>query len=154
MDPRITFITIGVNDLETSRRFYVEGLGWPPTWEVPDEVVFIQVGYGLLLALWGRDMLAADGGGPWSSGSAPAGFSLAHNVDSDDEVVRVIDHARRAGAMILKPAQRAEFGGFHGYFADPDGARWEIAHNPGWSVAPDGRVSIGPIDEDRGPATS
>src|SRR5215210_6226802 len=103
MEPRLTFVTIGVADLETSRRFYVEGLGWSPTWEVPGDVVFIQVGHGLLLALWSQDMLAADGGGSWSGGTAPAGFSLAHNVDSDDEVVRVMDDAANAGATILKP---------------------------------------------------
>jgi catechol 2,3-dioxygenase-like lactoylglutathione lyase family enzyme len=148
MDARVTFITLGVDDLDVSRRFYVDGLGWTPTWQVPDEVVFIQVGHGLLLALWHAGALAADGGGPWPTGTTPAGFSLAHNVGTDDEVVTVMRDAEAAGASILKPAQRADFGGFHGYFADPDGVRWEVAHNPGWSVAPDGQVRIGPIDRD------
>jgi len=146
MEPRVTFITLGVADLHAARRFYVDGLGWTPTFEVADEVVFIQVGHGLLLALWGADDLVADSGHAWPNGSVPAGFALAHNVDSDDAVVEVLDQAAAAGGTILKPAQRADFGGFHGYFADLDGVRWEVANNPGWSVAPDGRVAIGPID--------
>lgn len=145
MEPRVSFITLGVDDLDASRRFYVDGLGWPPTFEVPNEVTFIQVGPGLLLALWGAAELDADSGVTVRS---PLGGSiaLAHNVDSDEAVVRVLAEAERAGATILKPAQRAEFGGFHGYFADPSGVRWEVAHNPGWSVGADGHVTLGPID--------
>jgi catechol 2,3-dioxygenase-like lactoylglutathione lyase family enzyme len=146
MEPRVTFITLGVADLAAARRFYVDGLGWAPTFEVADEVVFIQVGHGLLLALWGADDLVADSGRAWPNGSAPAGFALAHNVESDDEVVTVLEQAAVAGATILKPAQRADFGGFHGYFADPDGVRFEVAHNPGWGVDADGHVRIGPVD--------
>ena len=69
-------------------------------------------------------------------------------VDTEDEVIAVLDAAEAAGATILKPAQRGDFGGFHGYFADPDGFRWEVATNPGWSVASDGTVSIGPIENE------
>jgi hypothetical protein len=146
MEPRVTFITLGVDDLDAARRFYVDGLGWTPTFEVAGEVVFIQVGPGLLLALWGAADLDADSGGPPGRGSGPGSFALAHNVDSDDAVVGVLAAAAAAGATILKPAQRADFGGFHGYFADPSGFRWEVAHNPGWAIAPDGRVSLGPVD--------
>ena len=77
---------------------------------------------------------------------AGAPFTLAHNVDSDQAVVEALEAAAAAGARILKQPQRAAFGGFHGYFADPDGVRWEVAHNPGWSVGPDGRVTLVPIE--------
>lgn len=108
--------------------------------------MFIQAGHGLLFALWGADKLAADSGAAWPTGSTPANFALSHNVGSDDEVVAVLAQAATAGATILKPAQHADFGGFHGYFADPNGVRWEVAHNPGWRVAADGQVTIGPVD--------
>jgi uncharacterized protein len=155
---RLDFVTIGVRDLGASRRFYVEGLGWEPTMDLP-EVVFIQVGHGLLLGLWPAEDMEADvpsagspGGAEASDGPAPAGhgtgvpFTLAHNVGSDQAVADTLAAAAAAGATVLKPAQRAGFGGFHGYFADPDGVRWEVAHNPGWSVADDGRVTIVPIE--------
>lgn len=148
MRQRLDLVTIGVRDLGASRRFYVEGLGWEPTMDLP-EVVFLQVGHGLLLALWPAADLEADVTGR-SSGAADhrasAPFSLAHIVDSEQAVVDVLESAAAAGATILKQAQRAGFGGFHGYFADPDGVRWEVAHNPGWSVDPDGRVTIVPIE--------
>src|SRR5262245_6314214 len=143
MEPRVHFITLGVDDLAASRRFYVDGLGWTPTWEVPGEVVFIQVGPGLLLTLWHAASLDADAGGPGTP-TTPAGFALAHNVGSDDQVVAVMARAEAAGATVLKAPERAEFGGLHAYFADPSGARWEVAHNPGWGIDPDGTVHIGP----------
>jgi uncharacterized protein len=155
---RLDFVTIGVRDLGASRRFYVEGLGWEPTMDLP-EVVFIQVGHGLLLGLWPAEDMEADvpsagspGGAEASDGPVPAGhgtgvpFTLAHNVGSDQAVADTLEAAAAAGAAVLKPSQRAGFGGFHGYFADPDGVRWEVAHNPGWSVADDGRVTIVPIE--------
>jgi hypothetical protein len=147
MEPRVSFITLGVADVAAARRFYVDGLGWAPTFEVPDEVVFIQAGHGLILGLWGGDALEADATGKIAGTPKPTGFALAHNVGSDDEVVAVLAQAEAAGATILKPAQRADFGGFHGYFADPDGVRWEVANNPGWSVEPDGTVRLGPIGD-------
>ena len=110
---------------------------------MPDEVAFIQVGPGLLLALWKAEELDADIGDGLQSGAGPAPFALAHNVSSDAEVIAVIDRARVAGASILKEPVVAFFGGFHAYFADPCGFRWEVAHNPGWSVAADGTVAIG-----------
>jgi len=113
---------------------------------VPSVIVFLQVGHGLLLALWTADELDADAGTERSGATAPAGYALSHNVASDDEVVDVLAQAAAAGATILKPAQHADFGGLHGYFADPNGVRWEVAHNPGWRVAADGQVTIGPVD--------
>jgi hypothetical protein len=141
MEQRVHFITLGVMDLAAARAFYVEGLGWKPTFEVEGEVVFIQVGPGLLLSLWGAKDMEEDIGGPVTPGSS---VTFAHNVGSDEDVQRVLDDAAAAGAAIIKPAQRAFFGGVQGYFQDPQGFRWEIAHNPGWSIDPDGTVRIGP----------
>jgi catechol 2,3-dioxygenase-like lactoylglutathione lyase family enzyme len=145
---RLDFVTIGVRDLAVSRRFYVEGLGWEPTLDLP-EVVFLQVGHGLLLGLWPAEEMEADVSGDATASPAEPGagapFTLSHNVDSEQAVVEALEVAAAAGATILKTAQRAGFGGFHGYFADPDGIRWEVAHNPGWSVAADGRVALVPI---------
>jgi uncharacterized protein len=140
MQQRLHLVTLGVPDLERARRFYVEGLGWEPTFEVPGEVTFIQVAHGVLLALWGRAALEADMGAQAGEGSAMA---LAHNVGSEEEVAAVLDRARAAGARILKEAQPAFFGGVQGYFEDPSGFRWEVAHNPGLVVEPDGTVRIG-----------
>jgi uncharacterized protein len=141
MEQHVDFITLGVADLAAARRFYVEGLGWKPTFEVEGEVVFIQVGHGLLLSLWGAKDMAEDIGAPVTAGSSAA---FAHNVASDDAVQPVLDAAEAAGGTILKRAQPAFFGGVQGYFEDPEGFRWEVAHNPGWSVDPDGTVRIGP----------
>jgi catechol 2,3-dioxygenase-like lactoylglutathione lyase family enzyme len=145
MKPAVHFITLGVPDLAAARRFYVDGLGWRPAFDVPGEITFIQVGHGLLLGLFGAAALRADIGDQAESEPGPAPFTLAQVVDTEDEVVATLDAAVAAGATILKPAQHADFGGFHGYFADPSGFRWEIATNSGWSVAADGTVSIGPI---------
>ena len=145
MEQRLDMITLGVPDLEAARRFYLDGLGWTAAFDVPGEVVFLQLNHGLLLALWGADELAADvDGTPLARGPAP--IALAHNVQSEAEVDAVLARAEAAGGRILKPGQRAAFGGYQGYFADPSGFRWEVAHNPGWSVAPDGAVTIGPIE--------
>jgi catechol 2,3-dioxygenase-like lactoylglutathione lyase family enzyme len=141
MEQRVHFITLGVPDIRAARRFYVEGLGWKPTFEVEGEVVFIQVGPGLLLSLWDAKAMQDDVGHPVTQGSS---VTFAHNVDTDEDVQRVLDDAEAAGATILKPAQQAFFGGVQGYFEDPQGFRWEIAHNPGWGVDPDGTVRIGP----------
>jgi catechol 2,3-dioxygenase-like lactoylglutathione lyase family enzyme len=146
MNPCVHFITLGVSDLGQARRFYVDGLGWPPAYDVPGEITFIQVGPGLLLALFGAAALEADIGREAAPTAGPPPFSLAQVVDTEDQVVAVLEAAEAAGATILKPAQRGDFGGFHGYFADPDGFCWEVATNPGWSVDSDGTVSIGPIE--------
>jgi uncharacterized protein len=144
MRQKLDLITLGVPDLDDVRRFYLDGLGWEPALEVPGEVLFIQVGHGLLLALFGAAALDADIGAAETSGRGGP-FTLAHNVDGEEEVRAVMEQARQAGATILKEAQRAGFGGFHGYFADPAGFRWEVCFNPGWSVAPDGTVSMVPV---------
>ncbi len=139
MKQSIRVVTIGVADLGRSRRFYSEGLGWSPLVDL-DEIVFYQAGFGLVLAVWPLEDLSADVGHPIRPGSA---FSLGHNVDSRAEVDEVIDRARRAGAKILKEPQDAPlFGGYQGYFADPDGYLWDVVYNPGLSVAEDGTVRM------------
>lgn len=145
MDQRVSIVTFGVPDLDAARQFYVDGLGWQPMLDVPGEVVFIQVGHGLLLALFDAAAMADDIGGDAPVAGA-AGVNVAHNLASDAAVVEFVDRARAAGATILKEPQRAAFGGFHAYFADPGGFRWEVAHNPHWRIAPDGQVSLTPTE--------
>jgi len=141
---RLDLLTLGVRDLQASRRFYVEGLGWEPTLDLP-EIVFIQVNHGLLLGLFPAKELEADVGERPEVSDAAARFTLAHNVGSQSEVDEALERVEPSGGSIVKPAQPAAFGGYHAYVADPDGFRWEIAYNPGWRVSPDGRVSIVPV---------
>jgi catechol 2,3-dioxygenase-like lactoylglutathione lyase family enzyme len=136
---QVQVITVGVTDLAVSRAFYSEGLGWKPVLDL-DEIAFYQVGYGLLLALFPILDFAADIGHAIAPNDG--GFSLGHIVDTPDEVDAAIERARAAGAQILKDPQDAAYGGYHGYFADPDGHRWEIAWNPGFAVASDGSVTL------------
>ncbi|MDQ1399276.1 MAG: uncharacterized protein QOK20_1208 [Acidimicrobiaceae bacterium] len=147
MQPRVDIITLGVPDLDIARRFYLDGLGWPAVFDVPGEVAFIQIGHGLLLGLFGSAALDVDAGDPPREGphtGAPP-MSLAHIVATEDEVGELLRQAEAAGGTILKPPQRADFGGFHGYFADPAGFRWEVATNSGWHVDADGTVTLGPV---------
>jgi catechol 2,3-dioxygenase-like lactoylglutathione lyase family enzyme len=148
MHPRVDLVTLGVTDLSAARHFYVEGLGWRPIFEVPGEVVFLQIGHGLALGLFGRAALDADAGdarrGDLEAGAPP--ISLAQIVETEEEVVAILAAAQAAGARILKTPQKADFGGFHGYFADPSGFRWEVATNSGWHVGPDGTIVIGPVE--------
>jgi catechol 2,3-dioxygenase-like lactoylglutathione lyase family enzyme len=145
MRQRVDFITLGVEDLDAARRFYRDGLGWTPLLDVADEVVFFQVGHGLVLGLFRADKMAADLGAEAPTGPVGAGVTLSHNVDRAEAVAEVLAAAEAAGGTIIKPAQRADFGGVNGHVADPAGYVWEIAHNPGWSVAPDGTVRMEPI---------
>jgi len=134
MRPRITLITLGVDDLERAVGFYRDGLGWSTKGIIGTEfeigaVAFFELESGLKLALWPRTSLAADAGLPLQPPSA-TGFSLAHNVDTPAEVDAVMALAARAGAKVVKPAQQAFWGGYAGYFQDPDGHLWEVACNP------------------------
>jgi catechol 2,3-dioxygenase-like lactoylglutathione lyase family enzyme len=140
MEQRLSVVTLGVADLERARRFYEDGLGWRRG-NTHAEVVFFQVG-GAVLALFGRDALAADAG-LRAAGSGFGGIALAYNARSREEVDRVLAEAKAAGATILKPAQDAFWGGYSGYFADPDGHPWEIAWNPDWTLLEDGSVRLG-----------
>jgi catechol 2,3-dioxygenase-like lactoylglutathione lyase family enzyme len=134
MKPGITLITIGVDDLEASLRFYRDGLGLPSKGIVGQEyengaVAFIDLERGLRLALWPRKSIAADAGITQSPHS-PTEFMLAHNVASEEEVDAVMKQATDAGAYIVKPAQKTFWGGYAGLFQDPDGHLWEVAFNP------------------------
>ena len=137
MDQHLSLVTLGVADLDVSRRFYTEGLGWRPTLEVEDEITFYQVGHGLLIGLFPLDELGVDAGEPATPGTP---FSLASNLDSEAAVDAAVERFRDAGGRVIKPPQRAAFGGYHAYVADPDGHRWEIAYNPGLVVSEDGTV--------------
>lgn len=128
MDQRISFVTLAVRDLEVSRRFYLDGLGWAADLEVPDDVVMIRAGEHLVLSLWNREHFEAEIGERTGSGLAP--FTLSHNVRTESDVDQVLELARAAGATV-GDAVRREWGGYTGYFADPDGFRWEVATNPG-----------------------
>lgn len=129
MDSSMSMVTLGVRDLAVARAFYVDGLGWAPASEVEGDVVFIKVGPGLLLGLWSRDSLSAEAGGLYS-GSEPAPISMAHMVPDSETVTRVLQDAVAAGATLVAPATPRVWGGVTGYFADPDGFRWEVAFNP------------------------
>jgi hypothetical protein len=136
--PRITLITLGVDDLEKSLRFYRDGLGLSSDGIVGKEfehgaVAFFELESGLKLALWPRRSMAHDSGLPVGARSATE-FTLAHNVSSRSEVDAVMDQAKKAGAVVVKTAQQTFYGGYAGYFQDPDGHLWEVAWNPQWKV--------------------
>ena len=140
MEQRVSLITLGVADLTRARRFYEDGLGWRRGNDHP-EVAFYQIG-GAVLALWGREALAQDAR-LRDAGSGFGGIALAYNARSRDEVDAVLAEAAAAGGKILKPAEEAFWGGYSGYFADPDGHPWEVAWNPDWTLADDGSVRLG-----------
>ena len=130
MDQRISFVTLAVRDLDATRRFYIDGLGWEAALDVPGEVLMIQAGEHLVLSLWDAEEFAAEVG-PIARGEGVPPLTLAHNVPTREEVDEVLATARAAGADPVHDAQARDWGGYTGYFADPDGFRWEIAWNPG-----------------------
>ena len=141
MEQRVSLVTLGVADVGRARRFY-EALGWTLGGGVDDEsdqVAFFQ-SPGMILALWGRDKLAHDSAvedaGGWG------GVTLAHNVRSPAEVDAVLAEAERAGARIGRAGAATFWGGYSGIFVDPDGHPWEVAHNPHWTIHPDGRTTL------------
>ena len=138
MEQRVSLVTLGVADVPRARRFS-EALGWTSTSGAGPDVVFFQAG-GMVLALWRRAELAADSvvedGGGWG------GITLAHNVRSPEEVDALLAGAGAAGATIAREGAPTFWGGYSGVFADPDGHRWEIAHNPYWEIAEDGSIVL------------
>ncbi len=140
MDQRVSLITLGVADLDRARRFY-EALGWRRG-NKDEGVVFFQIP-GAVFALWSRAALAGDARVA-DTGAAFGGMTLAYNARSREEVDAVLAEAEVAGATILKPAEDVFWGGYSGYFADPDGHPWEVAWNPGWTLDAEGRVSLSP----------
>jgi hypothetical protein len=137
----VTFVTLGVADVARARTFY-EALGFVASGASQDSVTFFDAG-GLVLALFGRAPLAEDAK---VADSRPgfAGIALAHNVASVAEVDRVLAHAVACGARLTKPGQKAFWGGYSGYFADPDGHLWEVVHNPFFPLDAEGRVQLPP----------
>jgi catechol 2,3-dioxygenase-like lactoylglutathione lyase family enzyme len=138
MKPRINVVTLGVDDLERSLAFYRDGLGLATKGIVGTEfeygaVAFFELNEGLVLALWPRASLARDAKVPVGPRSATE-LSLAHNVGSTREVDAIMEAAERAGAHVTDPAHERFWGGYAGYFQDPDGHLWEIAWNPAWEV--------------------
>ena len=134
MKPRITVITVGVDDLKRSLKFYRDGLGLPTRGIVGEEfeygaVIFFDLQNGLKLALYPRKSLAHDANIPQTPPSSTE-LSIGHNVNSKKEVDAVMTQAKKAGAKIIKPAQKTFWGGYAGYFQDPDGHLWEVVWNP------------------------
>ena len=127
MDARLSLVTLGVADLDRAVRFYEDVLELPRL-ASPPTIAFFELGK-IWLSLYSRELLAADAGLP-SEGSGFPGFTLAHNVGSEGEVDRLLEHVTSRGGRIVKPAQCADWGGYSGYFADPDGFLWEVAWTP------------------------
>lgn len=138
MEQRVSLVTLGVYDLRRARAFY-EALGWTTNAAPDDDVVFYQAG-AMIVALWGRAELAEDSGvedaGGWG------GITLAHNVRSPAEVDAVLAEAESAGGTVTRLGAETFWGGYSGAFTDPDGHAWEVAHNPHWTLAEDGSVSL------------
>jgi len=129
VEHRISLVTLGVKDLARARAFY-EALGWSGAQQPDDQIAFFQAG-GMVFGLWTS-----------LGGHGAPGIELAHNVRTPEEVDAVIAEAHRAGATIVRPAARADWGGYTGAFADPDGYVWEVATNPDWTLAADGTIRL------------
>ncbi|UFN45849.1 VOC family protein [Nocardioides okcheonensis] len=130
MDQRVSFVTLVVTDLEATRRFYVDGLGWEPEVHVTGEVLMFRVADKVVLSLWAEAGFVAEVGHAPTRGGTPP-ITLSHNLATTDGVDTVLEQARAAGASEVLAAEQREWGGYSGYFADPDGFRWEVAVNPG-----------------------
>jgi uncharacterized glyoxalase superfamily protein PhnB len=138
MEQRVSLITLAVEDVKRARTFY-ERLGW--NGQEVEETVFFQAG-GMAVVLWGRELLANDAGVPAGRPVAFGGIALAQNVRSPEEVDAVLAAAQAAGGTVTQPASATFYGGYAGYFADPDGHLWEVAHNPGFSLGSDGSLTL------------
>jgi len=130
MDQRVSFITLAVSDLDATRRFYVDGLGWQPALEVAGDVLMFEVADKVVLSLWAEAGFEAEVG-PIRRGEGVVPITLSHNLRTADEVDEVLSDARAAGAPEVAEGVQREWGGYSGYFSDPDGFRWEGATNPG-----------------------
>lgn len=139
MQQQISVITLGVTSLFRSRAFYVGGFGWTPVFE-NEEIIFYQMN-GLMLGTWTNPGL--DGDMQRTAGTTPSAFALAHNVESQSDVVPLLQRLAAAGGTILRDADAPPHGGFRGYVSDPDGHAWEIAWNPAWTIDAQGLVTFG-----------
>ena len=138
MEQRLSLVTLGVQDLARARAFY-ERLGWTSGAAPADDVVFFQAGC-MIVALWSRESLAEDSG--VEDGGGWGGVTLAYNAGSPEAVDAVIDEARTAGGKIVREGAATFWGGYSGVFVDPEGHPWEVAHNPHWTLQPDGSISL------------
>ena len=141
MKPRVSLITLGVGDLARARRFYETGLGWKVSGASNDQVVFIQLAGGVALGLFGRKALAEDAHLS-DVGTGFSGITLAQNLESKDAVDTAIEKALAAGAKLLKKPEDVFWGGYSGYFADPEGHIWELAWNPFFPLSADGGITL------------
>jgi catechol 2,3-dioxygenase-like lactoylglutathione lyase family enzyme len=137
MQQQISLVTLGVAEPERSKRFYAEGFGWTPAFEMPG-IAFFQMN-GLVFGLWSAEALAEDMN---RTAAPPGSIALAHNVGSAAEVDALIGRLCAAGATLLRAGDAPPHGGYRGYVADPDGHSWEIAWNPAWSIDSDGHVTF------------
>lgn len=140
MEPRLSLVTLGVRDLRRAVRFYRDLLGWPAHYAEGDPIAFVPLN-GIVLGLFGRQALAHDAGCR-PRGSGFRGVTLAYNTRSRREVDQIFTVLRRARTPIVKPPRRTEWGGYSGYFTDPDGHLWEVAHNPFWKLDARGGVHL------------
>lgn len=140
-EPRVSIITLGVNDMKKSRAFY-EALGWKAGGPSNENVTFFQ-GRGIVLGLYGHDALAEDAGVETAPQPNFRGTSLAYNVSSEQEVDAAFSHAITCGANSVKKPEKVFWGGYSGYFSDPDGHLWEIAYNPFAEFTKDGHLTLG-----------
>jgi uncharacterized protein len=138
VEQRLSLVTLGVGDVARSRWFY-EALGWRASTASQEDVAFFQLG-GIGLSLFGRAALAEDAGLPEAPGFG--GVALAHNARTREEVDTILERARAAGACVLRPARETSWGGYAGYFADPDGHPWEVAWSPHFPLRADGSLQL------------
>lgn len=138
MQQQISAITLAVDSIATSKRFYTEGFGWTPVFEA-DEIIFYQMN-GLMLGTWLRSAMAGD---TTKAASGSSGYTLAHNVPAEHDVETVMEKLAAAGGTIVRPADAPPHGGFRGYVSDPDGHIWEVAYNPSWAIDAHGLVTFG-----------
>ena len=138
MEQRVSVVTLGVDDLQRAPSFY-EAMGWT-VGTAEGQVVFFQLN-GLVLALYPHIALAEDAQVPLSAGGSSR-VTLAHNVESPDRVDAVLELAVKAGGKLIKPGQKVFWGGYSGYFSDPDGHLWEVAHNPFWTIDDQGNIHL------------
>jgi catechol 2,3-dioxygenase-like lactoylglutathione lyase family enzyme len=139
MQQQVSVMTLGIENLARSRRFYEEGFGWKPVF-TNEEIVFFQMN-GFVLGLWMSASLAADSGMQKALGGGA--FAIAHNVPEKEDVRAVMQRLVQAGGQVTREADAPPQGGFRGYVADPDGHSWEIAWNPAWPIDENGHVTFG-----------
>ena len=143
MDQRLSLITLGVANLTKARKFYVDGLGWKASAASDDAIVFIQLG-GIGLSLFQHDALAEDAGVTPGGASGFRGVTVAQNVPTKGDVDAALKLAAKAGGCVVRAAADTSWGGYAGYFADPDGHLWEVAWSPHFKLGPDGELILPP----------